>query len=149
MAVICLCDRQADAHTALSTACCSQCAATGSACEATCGCLVQDVKAPSLCFRFQQRLRTRHPKQTLGCAHGTGPPANPLPNLCVCAVLQAHRQTIRRLMLASGVLVTSAASLYVGYKVYKSVSASSSSISTSSGAGGGSSLRGSAPPSRR
>lgn len=53
-------------------------------------------------------------------------------------------------MLASGILVTSAASLYVGYKVYKSVAASRSSTSTSiSSNGGSSSLRNGIAASRR
>lgn len=38
-------------------------------------------------------------------------------------------------MLASGFLVTSAASVYVGYKVYKSVAASRSSSSNISSSG--------------
>eukprot|EP00775_Hariotina_reticulata_P013161 gene13161-13291_t len=47
---------------------------------------------------------------------------------------QARRRTIRRLMLAGGVLVTSAASVYAGYKIYKSLSAAqANSSSTAAG----------------
>jgi hypothetical protein len=48
-------------------------------------------------------------------------------------VVQARRRTIRRLMLVGGVLVTSAASVYAGYKIYKSLEAAQASSTTATG----------------